>query len=73
MHRNQEYGPKDDLESLFYTLAILQVGKLPWTSITNVKEVAKRKQEHRYDPASIFDRTGLAQLLAPLWTQTVLA
>ncbi|OHS94507.1 Casein kinase I hhp1 [Tritrichomonas foetus] len=42
-HHGYEMLPKDDLESLFYTLIYLIKGKLPWSGISNKNKDLKRE------------------------------
>lgn len=58
-HRTCPQNPKDDFESLFYTLAFLKNGTLPWSNIpkrtaTDWKRIGKAKEKMRFE--TLFDK-----------------
>lgn len=55
-HRNAELGPKDDLESWFYTLLdLLLVDGLPWEKCDDRAKVYEKKEELREDFSLAFN------------------
>uniref|UniRef100_A0A0N4Z4M5 non-specific serine/threonine protein kinase n=1 Tax=Parastrongyloides trichosuri TaxID=131310 RepID=A0A0N4Z4M5_PARTI len=47
-HQLLELGPADDLHSLYYSIAELGTGSLPWRSCSDIKEVEKMKREYDF-------------------------
>lgn len=48
-HRSKELGRKDDLETWFYMLVELTMGKLPWSTCQDINEVGRLKEANRRD------------------------
>lgn len=49
MHDRREQGPVDDLWCLYYTLAELIEGYLPWREMESVDEMAQAKKILKHD------------------------
>ncbi len=48
-HRFKELGRKDDLETWFYMLVELTMGKVPWSTCQDMNEVGRLKEANRQD------------------------
>lgn len=66
-HLHQEFGPKDDVEGLFYTIARLATSTLPWSDTEKTESIGLKKSNCRSKPELIFEGTDLCPLLSELW------
>ncbi|VDM91731.1 unnamed protein product [Litomosoides sigmodontis] len=49
VHSHAETGPRDDLIAWFYSLIELINGKLPWTNLTDAKDIEEAKKKESFE------------------------
>ena len=71
LQQNLENGPKDDLESWLYIIALFSTGRLPWSQAVDSNEILRLKVMCRTQPDLIFANTELLPLLRILWNYVI--